>query len=129
MKKIMATIMATAMLVGSIATTTFSASAATNAKTAYMLGDANGDFRVDGNDCYEILNELNEHQTTMVSVVYVQNNLAKWFPDAVCAAALDANQDGYITETDANLILEHYASTGSGNGGIGNIGKIYYWYY
>lgn len=49
-----------------------------------------------------------------VSVSYVQSNLSDWFPNAVCAKAYGADEDGYISYDDAMEALTYWTSINAG---------------
>lgn len=125
--KLMAAIAAVTMAVTSMAVAMpLSASATTY--TAYMLGDVDGDFKISMYDAYTVLTALDNHglaQGSRVSVSYVQSHLSDWFPNAVCAKAADADQDGYISYDDAQDILQCYSNNAAGLDGYKNIGNLY----
>lgn len=108
--KLIAAMAAATMTLSSMAALPFSVSAAN--RFPYMLGDLNTDLCVDAGDASTVLHELVEHgfeeDDSRVRVSYVRAHLDDWFPNAVCAAAADANKDGYISKADADLILHHY---------------------
>lgn len=93
----------------------------------YILGDLNGDGIADADDASLLLACLEDSNTISITeltwVLYDDN-----FPATViCFEQVDANQDGYIMENDADEILSAYASGMFGNY-TGDIGteKVYY---
>lgn len=129
-KKLVAILSATTMALASLTVASFSASAATNARTPYpyMLGDVNNDYYVNAVDASNIMVALKNHglqRGMAVSVSYVQANLSDWFPNAACAVAADVDKDGYISYDDADKILEYAASAGVGGSEETDIGKIF----
>lgn len=127
--KLMAAIAAATMAAASMAAIpSFSASATT--RIVYMLGDVNNDYVVDTNDAFYILNAMGNHglaEGSRVNVTYVQDHLSDWFPNAACAKAADADEDGYITFDDAQDVLTYYASVSAGHDGYKNIGNLYFY--
>lgn len=128
-KKLVAILSATTMALASLTVASFSASAATNARIPYMLGDVNNDYYVNAVDASRIMVALKNHglqRGMAVSVSYVQANLSDWFPNAACAVAADVDKDAYISYDDADKILEYAANVGA-NGGSGgtDIGKMF----
>ena len=53
-------------------------------------------------------------------------NVYRWFPNARCADAADANQDGYISTIDSTEILNYYACYLSGVTYTGTVGRTKY---
>lgn len=96
-----------------------------NPTISYMLGDVNGDNRVDSKDSVCILSVLDNKNVSSVSVYKVANELYSWFPQAKAAEVADANLDKYINKSDANAILSYYSSSMAGVY-KGNIGKNFY---
>lgn len=93
----------------------------------YILGDLNGDGIADADDASLLLAGLEDSNTIGIEklywVLYDEN-----FPATViCFEQVDANQDGYIMEDDADEILSAYASGMFGNytGDIGTV-MVYY---
>ena len=127
-KKLVAILSATTMALASLTVASFSASAATNARIPYMLGDVNNDYYVNAVDASNIMVALKNHglqRGMAVSVSYVQANLSDWFPNAACAVAADVDKDGYITYEAADKILEYAASAGVGGSEGSDIGKMF----
>ena len=127
-KKLVAILSAATMALTSLTAVALSASAATNARTPYMLGDANNDYYVNAIDASIVMSTLHDHglqRGMAVSVSYVQKNLSDWFPKAACAVAVDANKDGYISYEDADEMMEYYANASTGGSGETDIGKMF----
>lgn len=127
-KKLIATIAAATMAITSLSMTSLSASATTNVRIPYMLGDVNGDYVVDGTDATLVLRALDVHgleRGYAVSLSYVQTNLSDWFPNAPCAVAADVDKDGYISYDDADKILRHYTLVISGKDDETDMGKLF----
>lgn len=127
--KLMAAIAAATMAAASMfAIPSFSASATT--RIVYMLGDVNNDYVVDTSDTYYILEAMGSHglaDGSRVSVTYVQDHLSDWFPNAACAKAADADEDGYISFDDARDVLTYCGRVGAGYDGYKNIGNLYFY--
>ena len=127
-KKLVAILSAATMALTSLTTVALSASAATNARIPYMLGDVNNDYYVNAIDASIVMSALHDHglqRGMAVSVSYVQNNLSDWLPNAACAVASDANKDGYISYEDADQMMEYYANASTGGSGETDIGKMF----
>ncbi|MDE6777262.1 MAG: hypothetical protein K2J25_04915 [Oscillospiraceae bacterium] len=127
-KKLVAILSATTMTLASLTVASFSASAATNARIPYMLGDANNDYYVDAIDATAVMSALHSHglqRGMAVSVSYVQANLSDWLPNAACAVAADVNKDNYISYEDADKMMEYYAAASTGGGSETDIGKMF----
>lgn len=92
-----------------------------NSSYEYMIGDTNGNNIFNAVDASNVLWFVNHYGSK--SVYQVQNNLSTYFPNAVCAAAADANEDGYITNTDADVILDAYAKEAANHPITSNVGK------
>ncbi len=87
----------------------------------YKVGDVNSDGYVDAVDCSMIW------AATKNGAYYVNNikhTYKSIFPNAKCAAAPDANQDGWISYGDGELIMQYYADMSTGNVNNTNVGKI-----
>lgn len=127
-KKLVAILSAATMALTSLTAVALSASAATNARIPYMLGDANNDYYVNAIDASIVTSALHDHglqRGMAVSVSYVQANLSDWFPEAACAIAVDANKDGYISYEDADEMMKYYANASTGGSGETDIGKMF----
>ncbi len=96
-----------------------------NPSTGYVLGDVNGDNRVNSKDSVKILSALNSKRVSTVSVYKLANDLSSWFPQAKAAEAVDANGDKYVNSADSDAILDYYAANMS-HAYTGNIGKNFY---
>ena len=62
-----------------------------------------------------------------MNITTVQRSLSSWFPNAKCADAADATQNGYINSGDSDEILEYYASYLAGVTHSGTAGTIKYY--
>ena len=127
-KRLVAILSAATMALASLTAVFISASAATNARIPYMLGDVNNDYYVSALDATAVMSALHDHglqRGMAVSVSYVQANLSDWFPNAACAVAADVDKDGYITYDDADKILDYYGSASTGGDEGTDIGKMF----
>lgn len=88
----------------------------------YIIGDANGDHRVDARDCSEILSGIDGDG--VLSVYEIRNSYKDIFTKAESPAAPDADQNGYINKKDSDDVLHYYASHQSGSTYEGSIGSI-----
>lgn len=96
----------------------------------YIIGDANGDVYVSAKDASAILSAIYINGDQPIRVSSIESNFTRLFPSAQAPAAPDANNDGYISDLDAELVLHHYSSVSSGGGYVGAIGsKAIYEYY
>lgn len=124
--KLMAAVAAATMAATSLVSFPLSASA--TSYLPYMLGDVTGDFKIGIDDASAVFSAMSEHglaQGSRVSVSYVQSHLSDWFPNAVCATAADADQDGYISYEDGMDILQAYSNYAAELGYYKNIGNLY----
>ncbi|MDE6848235.1 MAG: hypothetical protein K2J44_02675 [Ruminococcus sp.] len=87
----------------------------------YKVGDVNSDGYVDAVDCSMVWSAT---KNGAYYVDDIKNTYKSIFPKAKCAAAPDANQDGWINYTDGDAILQYYADMSSENVNSTNIGKI-----
>lgn len=84
----------------------------------YMIGDADGNGIIDARDASLVYTATDENMSYDVySTRYTYTNE---FPNAVCSASPDANEDGIIDSSDATLILRAYVNASS----VGNVGEI-----
>ncbi len=88
----------------------------------FIVGDANGDGIVDATDSSTILAGIENHPT--YKVYNIRKTYHNYFIGAKAAAAPDANQNGYINQTDADLVLDYYVDKTVGNAYSGPIGTI-----
>lgn len=96
----------------------------------YIIGDANGDVYVDATDASAILRAIYNNGDKAIYVPFIESNFTRLFPSAKAPAAPDANNDGYISDLDADLVLHHYSDVSSGKDYVGAIGsKAVYEYY
>jgi hypothetical protein len=100
-----------------------------NSTTLYKVGDSNGNGSVTAEDATTILTALQNHYmpNASIAVKAIQNNLNSWFPNARCADAVDADQDGYISSADSNAILNYYAYVLMGETYNGTVGTQRYY--
>jgi hypothetical protein len=87
----------------------------------FVIGDANGDRVVNSLDASVILSAINN--TGSLTVSTIASNYKTYFPNAAAPAAPDANQSGVINKTDADKIVDYYATVAVGGSYSGNIGK------
>lgn len=87
----------------------------------YIIGDADGSGSVNSLDASEVLTAVPSSSLLVDTIAPFHTN---YFPDAICAAAPDADQNGYINKTDANEILNYYSAVAVGNSYSGKVGKI-----
>lgn len=90
----------------------------------YLIGDADGNGVIDATDATDVLTATANNM--MHNVYSIRNTFTNIFPNAVCAASPDANEDGVINSADAFLILDAYATSSVENNNmpICNVGKI-----
>ena len=101
----------------------------TSNPTPYMLGDVNGDNKVDlidATDAWTTICEHNLQETGKYPVSFVNSHLDDWFPNAICAEAGDANQDSFISRTDSDMILTYYAESSVNNVTEDEIGEMFF---
>lgn len=87
----------------------------------YFVGDINGNGIVDSDDAMALLQAMSGISSISESQWSTYSNR---FPNAVCFAQVDANDDGVITSADANAILNYYSQIMIGNY-TGPIGEGY----
>lgn len=87
----------------------------------YKVGDVNSDGYVDAVDCSMVWSATKDRA---YYVNDIKNTYKSIFPKAKCAAAPDANQDGWINYSDGDDILQYYADMSTENVNNTNIGKI-----
>lgn len=87
----------------------------------YKVGDVNSDGYVDAVDCSMVWSATKDRS---YYVNDIKNTYKSIFPKAKCAAAPDANQDGWISEGDGDVILQYYADMSTDNVNNTNVGKI-----
>ena len=88
----------------------------------YMIGDANNDGRVNAIDASWIrMKTDNNKQYTVKNIIRSYKDI---FPEANCAAAPDADSDGYISFIDADAISQYYADISTIGYSNTNIGKL-----
>ncbi|MBP3309298.1 MAG: hypothetical protein J6L05_00590 [Ruminococcus sp.] len=90
----------------------------------YMIGDTNGDNKVDARDSSFLLYVLDVNNNQPLYVNNIKNNHTTYFPNAKCAAAADVDKDGIISTVDSSLIRAYYADIMSEIPYNGIIGKI-----
>lgn len=87
----------------------------------YIVGDVNNDGMVNAVDSTCIFTAL-KNKDNSYNVNDIKYTYKSLFPDALCAAAPDANSDGTIEHNDAMLIMQYYADLSTGhenNSGVG----------
>lgn len=87
----------------------------------YKVGDVNSDGYVDAVDCSMVWAAT---KNGAYDVDYIKNTYKSIFPKAKCAAAPDANQDGFISYADGDLMMQYYADMATGKENNTNVGKI-----
>ncbi|MDE5771137.1 MAG: hypothetical protein K2I06_05840 [Ruminococcus sp.] len=87
----------------------------------YKVGDVNSDGYVDAVDCSMVWAAT---QNGAYYVNDIKHTYKSIFPKAKCAAAPDANQDGWISEGDGDLMLQYYADMSANRENYTNVGKI-----
>jgi len=103
----------------------------------YVIGDTNGDGRVDATDASDVLRALSDNGNIPLYIrngnpYYTESRYTNWFPNAVCMDAPDADQSEIINRKDADDIMNYYGNISSGgegnpvdeNGEHLNIGEI-----
>lgn len=90
----------------------------------YLVGDVNNDGRVNAMDCTDILAALEDNHRSSFVVKNIEYTYQSFFPDAVCPASPDANQNGMITKADADLILKYYADVSTDEINNSRVGKL-----
>ena len=90
----------------------------------YKIGDVNNDGYVDAIDSSLILSALEENNNRSFSVESIKNNFKTIFPDAICPAAPDANQDNSIGLSDSDLIMKYYTHMSTSGEDISKVGKL-----
>lgn len=80
----------------------------------FMYGDVTGDGYISGSDATWAFTAVRQYGTIKVTDLY--NNYIKGIKDMKAAYAADVNKDGYIDETDADIILQTYTQLLSGKG-------------
>ena len=73
----------------------------------FMYGDVTGDGYISGSDATWALSAVKQHGGR-IKVTDLYNNYKYGIKDMKAAYAADVNKDGYIDETDANIILYTY---------------------
>ncbi len=89
----------------------------------YIVGDVNNDGYVDVVDASQILSALSDNNNQSFYVNNIKNTYKSWFPDAICPAAPDSNQDNMISQVDADLIMSYYAGVSTDDDENSKIGK------
>lgn len=87
----------------------------------YIIGDADGSGSVNSLDASDVLTVASNSTLIVDTIAPFHTN---YFPDALCAAAPDADQNGYINKADANEIMNYYSAVAVGNSYSGKVGKI-----
>ncbi len=96
----------------------------------YIIGDANGDVDIDARDSSAILRAIYNNGDKAIYVSSIESNFTRLFPSAKAPAAPDANNDGYISDLDAKLVLNYYSDVSTSTPYVGTIGsKAIYEYY
>lgn len=90
----------------------------------YIVGDVNGDGRVNTSDASAIFSGISQHNNAPFSVNTINSSFRTWFPNSTCAASPDANEDDIINSSDADDIMEYFGEISSGGTGYLNIGNI-----
>ncbi|MCM1313925.1 MAG: hypothetical protein NC205_01775 [Prevotella sp.] len=99
-------------------------SPAMNQVCEYKIGDVNNDGYVDAIDSSLILSALEKNNNRSFSVESIKNNFKTIFPDAICPAAPDANQDDSIGLSDSNIIMKYYTHMSTNSEDTSRVGKI-----
>lgn len=90
----------------------------------YKIGDVNNDGYVDAIDSSLVLSALEENNNQSFMVESIKNNFKTIFPDAICPAAPDSNQDKLISLVDAELIMKYYAHMSTSSEDNSKVGKL-----
>lgn len=90
----------------------------------YLVGDVNNDGRVNAIDSTLIRCALEDNKKSQFIVNDIKKTYKSFFPDAVCPASPDANQNGTISLLDADLILDYYADMSTDGINNSRIGKL-----
>lgn len=83
----------------------------------YIIGDANGDEIIDGTDATAILTAISIYQksahTDVLPVSIANTNKSTYFPAGLPkkAEAADSNEDGSISNYDANCVMNYYMAS------------------
>jgi hypothetical protein len=87
----------------------------------FVLGDIDNDDLVNSFDSSRVLNVVSNCGN--LNVYNIRNSFLNYFPNSLSAAAADVNKDGYITNADADTILNYYCNSSTGSSYNGGIGK------
>lgn len=89
----------------------------------YLVGDVSGNGVVDGIDATRVLRAC-ELSGGDIKIKDINGNFTKEIPDLRSAYAADVNNDGFISQADADLLLRYYTIIISNMSYDGNIGKV-----
>ncbi|MDE6501645.1 MAG: hypothetical protein K2L10_06140 [Ruminococcus sp.] len=88
----------------------------------YIVGDVNNDGMVNAVDSTCIFTAL-KNKDNSYNVNDIKYTYKSLFPDALCAAAPDANRDGTIEHSDGMLIMQYYADMATGHENHSGVGR------
>lgn len=89
----------------------------------YLVGDVSGNGVVDGIDATRVLRAC-ELSGGDIKIKDINGNFTNEIPDLRSAYAADVNNDGFISQADADLLLRYYTIIISNMSYDGNIGKV-----
>lgn len=89
--------------------------------TEYLRGDVDDDLAIDTSDASMILAAVGNSTYSVNSLKYTYTTM---FPNARCAAAMDANEDGFINSDDAYAILDYYEAVLNNETPPNNVGQV-----
>ncbi|MBR6243195.1 MAG: hypothetical protein IKQ90_06855 [Ruminococcus sp.] len=89
--------------------------------TEYLRGDVDDDLCIDTSDASMILAAVGNSTYSVNSLKYTYTSM---FPNARCAAAMDANEDGFINSDDADAIMDYYVAVLNNETPPNNVGQV-----
>lgn len=90
----------------------------------YKIGDINNDGYVDMLDTCQLMGVMEEKNNIAFSVDSIKHNYKNFFPDAICPAVPDADQDNMISQTDIDLITDYYVNMSTSGTSNSRVGKL-----
>ena len=86
--------------------------------------DINNDGCVDMLDTCQLMGVMEEKNNIAFSVESIKHNYKNFFPDAICPAVPDADQDNMISQTDIDLITDYYVNMSTSGTSNSRVGKL-----
>lgn len=89
--------------------------------TEYLRGDVDNDSTIDSADASQLVSAVGNNSYSVESIKYT---FTQMFPNAKCAAVMDADENGIINRDDADAIFDYYVAIMNDETPDNNVGQI-----